>query len=341
MTEKEKVYGFLKEYGDWAGIAKIMSSCNISNRTYLSRILAGFVKQGKVMLKKEGRNTLYRYRDYELICDEQIDLTATREEEVWGKIRNSESIQRATEQAQDIFRFAFTEMLNNAIEHSKSGVGHVKVWADRGVLEFSIRDFGVGIFQSVMTKKRLESEIEAVQEILKGKLTTDPARHSGEGIFWTNKIADRMSIASYRYELIIDNIIGDFAIQKLDEALVGTEVKFEIEGSTNKSMSALFHRYSSDEKMTLDTTVIPVKLYEVDDAWVSRSQARRVLQGLERYKRIVFDFKGIKLIGQGFADEIFRVFQIAHPDIVLEAINMGETVRLLVERAKNDPTGRE
>ena len=46
------------------------------------------------------------------------------------------------------------------------------------------------------------------------------------------------------------------------------------------------------------------------------------------------------MIGQAFADEIFRVFNTEHPEIELEPINMPESVKLMVERAKNDTTWR-
>ena len=55
---------------------------------------------------------------------------------------------------------------------------------------------------------------------------------------------------------------------------------------------------------------------------------------------IIFNFAGVNVIGQAFADEIFRVFNIEHPEIELEPINMSESVRLMVERARNDETGR-
>ena len=107
------------------------------------------------------------------------------------------------------------------------------------------------------------------------------------------------------------------------------------------SLQQLFRKYSFDHKhLTLDTTVIPVRLFESGDIWISRSQAKKVLAGLDKYKKIIFDFAGIKVIGQAFADEIFRVFNIHHPEIELEAINMSESVALMVARAKNDPTGR-
>ena len=77
------------------------------------------------------------------------------------------------------------------------------------------------------------------------------------------------------------------------------------------------------------------------DIWISRSQAKKVLSGLDKYKKIIFDFAGIEVIGQAFADEIFRVFNIHHPNIILEPINMSESVALMVSRAQNDQTGRK
>ncbi|MBQ3433284.1 STAS-like domain-containing protein [Candidatus Saccharibacteria bacterium] len=138
-------------------------------------------------------------------------------------------------------------------------------------------------------------------------------------------------------------MMDDYTIEKLeeDEYVLGTEVYFEIAIGSRKSLAELFREFSFDGKSTtLDTTVIPVELYQEGEVWISRSQAKKVLAGLDKFKKIVFDFKGIKMIGQGFADEIFRVFSIHHPEIELEAINMSESVKLMVRHAQNDTTGR-
>ena len=48
-------------------------------------------------------------------------------------------------------------------------------------------------------------------------------------------------------------------------------------------------------------------------------------------EKFIFDFNGIDFMGQGFADEIFRVFQNAHPDIVLRPINANEAVLGMIQ----------
>ncbi len=66
---------------------------------------------------------------------------------------------------------------------------------------------------------------------------------------------------------------------------------------------------------------------------MSRSQARRVLSRFERFKVVLLDFSGIEAIGQAFADEIFRVYTLDHPEIKLVAANGNEQVNHMINRA--------
>jgi len=80
---------------------------------------------------------------------------------------------------------------------------------------FKVFDDGIGVFRNIMQKKQLSSELEAIQELLKGKTTTLPHSHSGEGIFFTSKIADIFILESFEYRLRVDNTINDVFIEKL------------------------------------------------------------------------------------------------------------------------------
>lgn len=341
MNTKEQIYKILlKKPGISA--AEISRLCHISYRTYASKILNQLIVEHRVRREKQGRNVIYFVSDMVIGLEENLKLKGLHEDEIWTKLRKTTNfLNDLSEQAENILYFAFTEMLNNAIDHSRSGVGYVKIWLEGDKLKFIVKDNGIGVFKNVMAKKHFSSEIEAIQEIVKGKLTTAARRHSGEGIFWTSKIADKFVLTSYKYELVVDNNIDDYTIKKLQKNLVGTEVYFEVEKGTKKSIRQLFRDYTFDqEHLTLDTTVIPINLYQEGDIWISRSQAKKVLAGLERYKKIIFNFAGVEVIGQAFADEIFRVFNIEHPEIILEPINMTDSVNLMVSRAINDSTGR-
>lgn len=40
---------------------------------------------------------------------------------------------------------------------------------------------------------------------------------------------------------------------------------------------------------------------------VARSQARRICNRLEEFKEVILDFQDVEYMGQGFADEVFKV----------------------------------
>ncbi|MBR3353186.1 DUF4325 domain-containing protein [Candidatus Saccharibacteria bacterium] len=341
-TVKEKIYQILFKHPGLSAI-QLGEKTALGNRTYISKNLAELIKENRVRSEKNGRNVTYYVSDKIIALEENLNLIGLKEDEIWTKVRKTTTfLNDLTENAENILYFAFTEMLNNAIDHSRSGVGYVKIWLEDDELKFIVKDNGVGVFKNVMISRKIDNEPDAARELIKGKLTTQPGWHSGEGIFWTSKIADRFSLKSYDYELIVDNTINDYTIQKTERPTIGTEVTFEIAKNTDKSLQKLFRSFSFDHQtLSLDTTVIPVKLFNEGEIWISRSQAKKLLTGLDQYKKIIFDFAGIEVIGQAFADEIFRVFSIHHPDIELEPINMSDSVKLMVSHAQHDPTGRE
>ena len=81
-----------------------------------------------------------------------------------------------------------------------------------------------------------------------------------------------------------------------------------------------------------------VNLLKNETGLVARSQAKRVLDGLERFQEVILDFAGVEGIGQGFADEVFRVWPRQHPDTHLRAENMTAPVTFMVERARRAAT---
>ncbi len=239
------------------------------------------------------------------------------------------------ENVQSIFAYAFSEMLNNAIEHSQSTSVEVQV-ANTDDLVFSIRDTGIGVFRNIMRKRNLQSELEAVQDLLKGKTTTAPEAHSGEGIFFTSKIADVFTLESYGHRLTVDNRIEDIFIEQAAPPKKGTLVTFRIAATSPKHLNDIFRKYQTNPgEYAFDKTEIQVKLYTIGTIHVSRSQARRVLAGLEKFQTIILDFAHVPTVGQAFADEIFRVFKHRHPSIDLQPINMNEAVAFMVGRVGN------
>ena len=336
MNASQKIFEILKEAKSPISALEISKLPDMPSRTYTAHLLSQLLAEGKIEQVRDGKNL--RYFISRVVFEQTLPLRDLREDEVWDEIRRTSGfIESLSERAETSLHFAFTEMLNNAIDHSNSGTVSIRLEFVEDDVAFSIRDFGVGAFNSLRVKRKYPDTLTAIQELVKGKNTSDPVRHSGEGIFWTSKIADYFELKSYEYSLIVDNMINDYTIAPLDEPLLGTEVIFRLKKESKKSIRELFHQFSFDGiRLALDTTTIPIKLYDFGEVWISRSQAKKLLMGLEKYKRIIFDFHGVDLIGQGFADEIFRVYQDAHPETILEPVNMNETIAILVNGARDE-----
>lgn len=244
-------------------------------------------------------------------------------------------ITKLKENVRSIFIYAFSEMLNNAIEHSESKEIKITIALNEGVIMFSIEDHGIGVFRNVKKERGLEDELEAMQDLTKGKTTTQPQSHSGEGIFFTSKVGNYFSLWSYEYEMIIDNKINDIFFNKKDSSLAGTKVTFLLDTHSEKHLNDVFKEYVLEtDGYGFDKTEIKVKLFTVGGIYVSRSQARRILAGLEKFKSIVLDFDKVPMVGQAFADEVFRVFKIKHPEIEIAPINMNEGVDFMINRVE-------
>jgi len=187
----------------------------------------------------------------------------------------------------------------------------------------------------VMRERHLKSELEAMQDILKGKVTTDPKAHTGEGIFFTSKVADRFVLESFGHRMVVDNVINDIFFQEEKRINRGTRVTFTIPRNSTRHLNKIFEHFQSQPgSYAFDKTEIRVRLFTLGTVYVSRSQARRILAGLEKFKKVILDFDQVPNVGQAFADEVFRVFQTRHPDISIEPVNMNETVRFMVTRVE-------
>jgi len=184
-----------------------------------------------------------------------------------------------------------------------------------------------------MKKRKLKDEFEAIQDLLKGKQTTLPKEHTGEGIFFTSKVGNMLTIQSSRKKLIFNNALDDIFIKEAKK-IIGTKVDFRIAVKSRRSLSGVFKEYS-DKAFSFAKTETKVSLYKIDTDFISRSQARRIISGLDKFKKIVLAFKDVETIGQAFADEVFRVWQQLNPGIKIEYRNANKNIEFMIKRAKS------
>ncbi len=216
----------------------------------------------------------------------------------------------------NILHFGFTEIFNNAIDHSGASEIIVTIEKTAAGTTFLIEDDGIGIFKKIQNETGLLDERHSVLELSKGKLTTDPENHTGEGIFFTTRMFDSFDILSGGvYFPHKHNDERDVILQTIRVG-TGTSVWMAIHNHTSRTMKKIFNQFTSGDDIGFTKTYIPVRLAQYgDNNLISRSQAKRVLVRIEKFKTVVFNFEGVEFIGQAFADEIFRVFAKKHPEI--------------------------
>ncbi|MFT3757755.1 STAS-like domain-containing protein [Thauera sp.] len=234
----------------------------------------------------------------------------------------------------DIWRYGITEMVNNAIDHSEGR--QVIVSVERTALHtaMQVSDDGEGIFHRIQRLLGLYDPRESILELAKGKLTTDPARHSGEGVFFASRMFDHFSIVSRSLVFSHEAASADWLVDTGSEAS-GTQVAMTLANDSPRTLKAVFDTFAAPEEYTFAKTIVPVRLAQHEgEKLVSRSQAKRLTMRFERFQTVVLDFTGVEEIGQAFADEVFRVFQASHPALEMTPINMTEGVRNMVARAR-------
>ncbi|MCF7846171.1 MAG: DUF4325 domain-containing protein [Candidatus Peribacteraceae bacterium] len=344
MNTKDKILVLAKKQGRITA-AGILRQFDFS-RQYLGRILKELVDAGQLVKVGTTRSAFYASPDFlkknRIVLPNHFSKTfkniGLEEHKVLDQIETAlPLLRKLPDNIHSIFTYAFSEMLNNAIEHSQSKTIKVEVLIENQELFFSIADSGIGVFRNIQQKRKLENELAAIQDLLKGKTTTMPKSHSGEGIFFTSKVASLFILNSFGYKLHINNKVDDIFVSKTNRLNKGTLVTFRLSGKSKLHLNDVFKKYtnlSNKGDFGFDKTEIQVKLYTISGVHISRSQARRVLAGLEKFKVVLFDFDKVPMVGQAFADEIFRVFHEKNPQIRLETTNMNEAVEFMVKRAK-------
>jgi len=343
MNLREQILETIKRQGR-VKTAEIVEKTNYS-RAYVQRHLKNLAEDGIIALMgkanqahyilaaQKNLRSLMPLRIHKIMKNQGI-----AEDDALRGIKEQSSIfRRINGNVASIIDYAFTEMLNNAIEHSLSEKIDVFIVKTSRDIRFTVTDWGIGIFNNIMKKKSLLSTMEAIQDLLKGKETTLPEAHSGEGIFFTSKIADFFTIRSFGKKIAFDNAVQDIYVKDI-KSVGGTRVDFTIGLSSKKELSDIFSQYT-DDSLEFSKTAVKVKLYRQNVDYVSRSQARRILTGLEKFKTIELDFQDVKTIGQAFADEIFRVWRSGRKNVQFVVKNTNENIDLMIRRAEAPPAG--
>jgi len=107
----------------------------------------------------------------------------------------------------------------------------------------------------------------------------------------------------------------------------------EIRENSRLKLADVFSRYAPEEfDFQFQKTTVHVKL--LNQEYVSRSEAKRLMHKLDKFRVVELDFKGVRAVGQGFADEVFRVFHSNHPEIEIHAINSTPVIQAMIRHVQ-------
>jgi anti-sigma regulatory factor (Ser/Thr protein kinase) len=244
---------------------------------------------------------------------------------------------------------AFTELLNNAVDHSGGTRVTVSMRQTPLHLQLLVSDDGCGLFQRVHEHLGIDDPRLAMFELSKGKLTTQPSRHAGQGLFFVSQLADIFDLHANHsaYQQRRDDHTLWHAVRPM--APQGTSVYVAIALDTQRSLPALQLAHSAlsveahaaakadaadPARCRFDRTRVPLQLLAGGSTLASRAEARRVAARLTSFEAAELDFAGIGDLGQGFADELFRVFARQHPQLTLLPTHMAPGVAAMVDSVR-------
>lgn len=296
--------------------------------------IRNLIEGGAITAEGSTRARVYKLAELQRWSATHMLAEGLAESEIWNaEVRPL--LQTLPDNVIDLWHYGFTELFNNVIDHSDAESVRVALSRTAATTEMNITDDGVGIFRKIQRALNLADERHAVLELAKGKFTTDPSKHSGEGIFFSSRMFDQFNILSggvyFSHEFDDEE---DWIIEPRAPAS-GTLVQMSLNNHTSRTQKKVFDKFSVGEDYAFSRTVVPVRLTQYgDDKLVSRSQARRLLARIDRFTIVLFDFKGVESIGQAFADEVFRVFPLEHPDIAISDMNSNSAVKQMIARAR-------
>ncbi len=317
--------------GHHRDIAQLVAARFGVSRQAVARHLSKLVLEGKLIAEGETKGRTYR-----LGAKKEATLEVTPglvEQTVWERMVRP-LLQGETPNVLQICQYGFTEILNNVLDHSGSPTVHIEIERTPDTIQMTVVDKGIGIFRKIQEAYKLDSERLAIFELAKGKVTTDPRAHTGEGIFFTSRMFDRFEVMSGQQGFARRRETDDWLIEDQKQSIAGTLVSMMINPDSKHTIAEVFDRYASEQDdFAFARTHVAVAMASAEDTLVSRSQAKRVVARLERFREVVLDFKDVDSIGPAFADEIFRVFANRNPEVSLLAVNTNANVERMIQRA--------
>ena len=230
-------------------------------------------------------------------------------------------------EVQRLAQHAFTELLNNAVDHSGGTAVTVSLRQTPLHLQLLVSDDGCGVFKRIEESFGLADPRLAMFELSKGKLTSQPDRHCGHGLYFSSRLADVFDVHANRAAFQYRNFGSQAWHATRPAPHTGTSIYLALALDTPRTLDAVLRAQGSEAAAySFQRTQVPLHLLVGGDTLASRADAKRVSSRLQHFGHAELDFAGIDHIGHGFADELFRVFRREHPGVELVPLAMNTQV---------------
>ena len=229
---------------------------------------------------------------------------------------------------------AFTELLNNAIDHSGGSSVTVSMRQTPLQMQLLVSDDGCGLFERVAQSFDIQDPQLAMLELSKGKLTSAPDRHCGHGLFFTSRLADIFDLHANAAAFQCCSWGKRAWKSRRPAARSGTSIYLAITLDTLRTLDEVLREHSSSGSgYAFERTSVPLHLLtgnQTGAMLASRADAKRAVHRLQSFRHAEVDFTGIAHVGHGFADEMFRVFAMQQPGLDLQPTGMAAQVAAMV-----------
>ncbi len=318
-----------------ADIVKVVAQKFAISRQAAARHLKKLTNLGHIEIEGNTSGRIYRLSKGRITEYTYALKNKPRVESVWNK-DVLPLLQSSPDNVLGLWKFCFTEIFVNRMAHSKGNTLKVKIIQKKSQSTIDIADDGIGIFHSIKQRLKLSNDKDAAVELANRTMPITPKGNADMNILLSAQMTDSFSIHSRRIVLSHQaDLDWDWTLDRSDEEISGTLICMIIRNDTTRTMEQVISRYNIHEQETSPKTCVPIKFMDYSvDALFSRSIARRVLSGVDKFKIAVLDFFGVKEIGPAFADQIFRVFSSKHPNIQLRYINANKQVEAIIQEAK-------
>jgi hypothetical protein len=220
-------------------------------------------------------------------------------------------------------RHCVLALMENAIRHSGGQALLLAFARQGGRIELLLRDDGCGLFRKVHDDLGLEDPDQAPLELAKGG--------AGSSLLLAARAAGAFALTANGLRLERRPAREGWALSAAP-ARPGTALELTLPLLGGRSLEAVRAEHRAPGGGDFSRTRVPVELLPGAAAGLAgRAQATRLMAGLERYREVWLDWRGVPALDTEAAATIHREWPAAHPGCRLHHLKAAPAVEAAIQ----------